>query len=117
MHTNACRRLDVEKVLHCTSKTEKEKTESRLGCRFTVLLDLPYFRPIEMLLIDPMYNLFLGTARHFARDLWIGCNILPPTALAQIETRLKNTVIPQGLGRIPVSISPGAFLTAEQCKN
>lgn len=67
-----------------------------------------------MLPIDPMHNLFLGTAKHFARDIWIGCNILLHGALTDIETRLKNTVVPSGLGRLPVSINTGTFLTADQ---
>ena len=50
------------KVIKSASKTEKAKEESRLGCQYSVLLELPNFRPIEMLLIDPMHNLFLGTA-------------------------------------------------------
>ena len=77
-----------------------------------------YFRPIEMLLIDPMHNLFLGTAKHFARDLWIGRNALDDTtALAKIEERLRNTIVPTELGRLPVSIQVGNFLTADQWKN
>lgn len=117
LRTNSRHRSDVNKILKCSTKTEREKFESQLGCRYTVLLDLPYFRPIEMLLIDPMHNLFLGTAKHFARDLWIGCDFLSPSALLKIEARLKNTIVPSGLGRLPVSINTGVFLTAEQWKN
>ena len=94
-----------------------EKLESQLGCRYSILLDLSYFRPIELLLIDLMHNLFLGTAKHFARDLWIGCSFLQPSALSKIEARLKNTVVPSGLGQLPVSINTGNFLTAEQWMN
>jgi hypothetical protein len=64
LRTNACHRSDVVKTLKCSSKTEQRKEESRLGCRYSVLLELPYFHPIEMLLIDPMHNLFLGTTKH-----------------------------------------------------
>ena len=70
-----------------------------------------------MLLIDPMHNLFLGTAKHFARDLWIERSILDSTALAKIADRLKSTIVPAGLGRLPVSINKGCFLTADQWKN
>jgi hypothetical protein len=38
-------------------------------------------------------------------------------ALAKIESKLKNTVVPPGLGRLPASIKPGTFLTADQWKN
>ena len=70
-----------------------------------------------MLLIDPMHNLFLGTAKHFARDLWIGRSTLGTTALAKIKERLRHTVVPTGLGRLLVSIEVGCFLTADQWKN
>ena len=43
-----------------------------------------------MLLIDPMHNLFLGTAKHFARDVWIGRNIIDTTGLSKIEARLNS---------------------------
>ena len=90
--------------------------EAELGCRFLSLLDLPYFRPIEMLLIDPMHNLFLGTARHVARDIWIGRSILGASAISKIEARLRSLIIPVGLGRLPTSINAGCFLTADQWK-
>lgn len=117
LRTNARHRADVNKILKCTTKREKERMELKLGCRYSVLLDLQYFRPIEMLLIDPMHNLFLGTAKHFVRKLWIGRGILSLNELEKIQVRLKNTIVPSGLGRIPVSINTGCFLTAEQWKN
>ena len=112
MRTNTRHHSDVKQTLKCTSKTERERKESQLGCRYSVLLDLPYFKPIEMLLIDAMHNLFWGTALHVSRNLWIGRSILNAEALSKIESRLKKTVVPAGLGRIPVSINHGHFLTA-----
>ena len=117
LRTNNQHRSDVSKILECTTKTRRDKMESELGCRYSSLLDLPYFCPIEMMLIDPMHNLFLGTAKHFARGIWISRNILDTCALSKIEAKLRNFVVPVGLGRIPVSISIGRFLTADQWKN
>ena len=71
LRTNSRHLNDVRKTLQCGSKAMKEKKESELGCRYSSLLDLPYYLPIQMMLIDPMHNLFLGTAKHLARDLWI----------------------------------------------
>ena len=70
-----------------------------------------------MLLIDPMHNLFLGTAKRFARKLWIGRDILTLDDLSKIENRLRNTIVPAELGRIPVTINAGTFLTADQWKH
>ena len=32
--------------------------------RYTVLLDLPYFNPIDFTAIDSMHNLYLGSGKH-----------------------------------------------------
>ena len=86
LRTNNQHRCDVNKIPECTTKTRRDKMESELGCRYSSLLDLPYFCPIEMMLIDPMHNyLFLGTAKHFARGIWINRNILDTCALSKIE--------------------------------
>ncbi len=41
-----------------TTKTMRKGLESELGCRYTVLLDLPYFNLIKMLTIDPMHKTY-----------------------------------------------------------
>ena len=64
LRTNNKHRSDVKKILQCTCKTGRSRMESECGCRPSVLLDLPYFDPVRMLLLDPMHNLFLGTAKH-----------------------------------------------------
>ena len=49
-------RENVKKIQQCSTKTARAIEESRLGCRYSVLLKLPYFNPIRMLVIDPMHN-------------------------------------------------------------
>lgn len=116
MRSNSRHRSDVNKLFKCTTKTQRDKKEIELGCRYSSLLKLSYFRPVEMVLIDPMHNLFLGTAKYFARDLWIGRNMLGSSLLDTIGDRLRRSIVPYGLGRLPVSINSGVFLTAEQWK-
>jgi len=65
--TNAGHRSDVLQLEGCKSKTELAQKELQLGCRYSSLLDLPYFDPPTMLVIDPMHNLFLGLAKHFTK--------------------------------------------------
>ena len=110
-------RSDVEKTIAAKNKTEMARLESKYGCRYTKLLDLPYFDPVRMHLIDPMHNLYLGTAKHFALDILVGRGILTPNNLLIIEQRLEKLVISVGLGRIPKKINVGVFLTAEQWMN
>ena len=56
--TNTSHRRDVEKLSHCQSRSELQQREKELGRRYSSLLDLPYFDPPTMLVIDPMHNLF-----------------------------------------------------------
>ena len=42
--------------------------ENESGCRYSVLLKLPYFDTPRMLIVDPMHNLFLGTAIKDSQD-------------------------------------------------
>ena len=44
--------------------TTVKRQQELEGCRYSVLLDLPYFDPVRMTIIDPMHNLYLGTAKH-----------------------------------------------------
>ena len=53
------------RTLDARSPAERAKLESKHGCRYSSLLQLPYFDPSRMLVIDPMHNLFLGSAKHF----------------------------------------------------
>ena len=61
---NEQHRKAVQEVLKCKTKTRQKDLESLLGCRYSCLLDLPYFDAPRMLCIDPMHNLFLGTGKH-----------------------------------------------------
>lgn len=53
----------VERLMKCKSKSSRAKLLTELGCRCSALLDLPYFDPIRMHVIDPMHNLFLGSGK------------------------------------------------------
>ena len=48
---------------NCVSESAAEKLASELGYRYTVLFELLYYASVEMCIIDPMHNLFLGTAK------------------------------------------------------
>ena len=55
----------------------KEKTPSRradlekkYGVRYTELVRLEYFDAITFTIIDPMHNLFLGTAKAMLKSIW-----------------------------------------------
>ena len=61
---NSRHRKDIDRLLKNPSKSASARSqmESDLGCR--LLLNLPYFDPVLMNIIDPMHNLFHGSASH-----------------------------------------------------
>ena len=81
--TNEDHRSKIDKIIAARNKTERNKLESEFGCRYTVLLQLPYFDPTRMLIIDPMHNLFLGTAKRM-KSIWIN-GAQPLLTPAQIQ--------------------------------
>lgn len=71
-----------------------------------------------MLVLDPMHNLFLGTAKHYVKNVWINQGILSSEDFDYIQTTIDNIVVPSGLGRIPYKIASGfSSFTADQFKN
>ena len=71
LRTNDQHRSNVEHIKKATTVKQQQELESKFGCRYSALLDLPYFDPVRMTIIDPMYNLFLGTAKHILKNAWM----------------------------------------------
>lgn len=65
----------IKLIQQCSTKTARAAMESEFGCRYSVLTKLPYFDPINMLVIDPMHNLFLGTSKHML-NLWLQLDLV-----------------------------------------
>lgn len=68
--TDDAHRLHVAQISKATTKQERQRAESEHGVRFSEFLRLPYYKPIQFLTVDPMHNLFLGTAKGFFKDIW-----------------------------------------------
>ena len=89
--------------------------ESELGCYYSTLLQLPYFNPVRMLIVDPMHNLYMGTANYVFNKIWTPRFLNNKTALSKISDSVSLLSIPSSVSfsRIP---SPATYsLTAEQC--
>ena len=87
------------------------------GCRYTELLRLPYYDGIRFVIIDPMHNLLLGTAKHMFNK-WCEKGILKSQDLAFIQDHIDGIVVPRDVGRIPNKLRGGASgMTADQWKN
>jgi len=116
--SNAQHRKDVSSVLKCKTKTQQANLESLLGCRYSVLLDLPYFDPVRMAVIDPMHNLYLGTAKHVLKRIWHDNSIIDKKNYVAIQECVDVVQVPPSLGRLPSKVlSSFAGLTADQLKN
>ena len=100
-----------------STKAALNTIERETGVRYTILLELPYFDPARMCIIDPMHNLFLGTAKKMI-ELWKECDFLPSSVLHEIQEKVNFSVSPGDLGRLPAKIESGfSGFTAEQWKN
>ena len=92
--------------------------ESANGCRYSELLLLPYFDAPKMLVIDPMHNLFLGSAKYFLKNILIEMEYISKADLEKIQQRVNSCTVPSGIGRIPMKIESGfSKFTADQWKN
>ena len=99
LRSNDQHRKDVQDINKCTTKTKRQEMESLRGCRYSSLLELPYFDPVKMLTIDPMHNLYIGTAKYMFK-LWLKLNLLSNDAVTIINARLA-TFSTSGISHLP----------------
>ena len=61
---------------HLVAPTKaKNSIEKMHGIRYSCLLQLPYWDPVKFSAVDPMHNLFLGTAKHLMH-VWFHQNMI-----------------------------------------
>ena len=109
---------NVSKIRGARTKSEQQSLESKHGCRYSEFLRLKYFNPIRMLIIDPMHNLFLGTAKRVYKDIWVKQGIITAADMSLLQERVDSVCIPSTVGRIPRKIgSQFSSFTAEEWKN
>ena len=110
-------RSNVAKIRQCKTKSSKAAMESSLGCRYSALVDLPYFDAPRQLIIDPTHNLFLGTAKYM-NTLWMKKGLLSGTHLDSIQKFVDNLSLSSDIGRIPYKIgSQFSGFKADQFKS
>ena len=117
--TDADHRSKISQIQGTNSATERNTLESKFGCRYSVLLQLPYFDPTRMLIIDPMHNLFLGTAKRM-KTIWMDNQqpLLTHDQIQTIQDRVNDMHVPSDIGRIPRKVETKfSGFTADQYKN
>ena len=101
MRTIQAHHASVDDIRKSRNKTEHNRLESLHGCRYSVLLELPYFNLIKMLMIDPMHNLFLGSVKYVMKNLWIDSGCINSSNLQSIQACIDSMCVPSDVGRIP----------------
>lgn len=103
--------LKAEKAV---TKSERVKIEREVGVRYSDLLRLPYLDIVRCHIIDPMHNLFLGTAKNVT-SLWKETGILTDSSFIAIQEKIDSLKVPACIGRLPGNIASGfSGFTAEQ---
>lgn len=98
------------------SNAARDKIQSELGIRYSELLRLPYLDIIRCHLIDPMHNLFLGTAKNVFL-LWKEKGVLNESLCDKIQQKVDSLITPVHAGRLPGKIATASGFsgfTAEQ---
>ena len=100
-----------------TSQSKHETLATKYGVYYSSLLQLENFNPLRFTAIDPMHNLYLGTAKHVFK-LWIEKNLLSKKDLKFLEDRINSFDVGTGIGRLPHRIASnyGGYM-ASQWKN
>ena len=118
IRTGSVHRQAALKLKNPITRSALQAGESESGCRYSVLLKLPYFDAPRMLIVDPMHNLFLGTAKHFLKTVWIERGIISDSQFSAIQCRIDSSMVPSDIGRIPYKVRSGfSSFTADQWKN
>ena len=110
-------RYHAFKHKNAQNRSQEISIERNEGCRFSVLLQLPYFDPIRMCIIDPMHNLLLGTSKRMM-EVWSSMKLIESKQLLDIQCIVDSFVTPSDVGRIPSKIASGfSGFTVEQWRN
>ena len=69
-----------------------------------------------MLVIDPMHNIYLGTAKHILQAIWIKNNFISTNDMKAINEKIKSWVISPEVrfNQLPAHIEYSSSFTAEQ---
>ena len=85
-----------------------------------MLQELEYFDCIRYFVVDPMHNLYLGTAKHMMKNVWLKerNEFISDEDFERIQELVDSMTVPQDIGRIPGKISCSfSGFTADQWKN
>ena len=90
-------RRAAKQTLEETSPTAQQKLCSELGARYSVLQELEYFDCIRYFVVDPMHNLYLGTAKHMMKNVWLNekNDFISDEDFQRIQELVDSMTVPQ----------------------
>lgn len=99
------------------NRSQQQTFESQHGLRYSELVQLPYFEISRYCVVDPMHNLFEGTAHHFMKTI-LKSDLLTDDAMKIVEERALAIQPPSDVGRLPLKVaSKFAGFKADQWRN
>ena len=102
------------------TQSARDKMEKKYGSRYSAFMKLPYFDCVRFHVVDPMHNLFLGTAKYVMKKVWLNEEypLIPKTLHQHIQERVDKCLTPSSIGRIPHKIASAfSSFTADQWKS
>ncbi|XP_078703166.1 uncharacterized protein LOC144928530 isoform X3 [Branchiostoma floridae x Branchiostoma belcheri] len=94
----------AERSKSSKTRAEQKRIEAEFGARYSSFLNLPYFDPIRMHVVDPMHNLLEGTAKRVLQ-MWKETNVLSNSSFKTLQSRVDNMKVPSDLdGGLPGKI-------------
>ena len=106
--------------IRAKSKSERDTIEKIYGSRFTQLNLLPYFDSINQIALDPMHNLFEGTAKRVMKKIWLNDEnpLIRKKDFEKVHDTISAFKTPSSIGRLPLKVLSGySSFTADQWKN
>src|SRR5271154_3466283 len=85
----------------CNSDASRKRFVKQSGVRWSKLMRLPYFDPIQFLTVDSMHCLFLSIAKWIVKRIWVDGNVLTLDNLKSIQKKMNKVQVLSNLGRIP----------------
>ena len=117
LRTHENHKKNAKSTLSAKTPTERKKQELEVGSKFTEFFHLPYYDCVRYAIIDPLHNLFLGTAKRLQHH-WIEIGLLSSDKLSIIQQRVDSFKVPSHVGHLPRKISSGfSNMTADEWKN
>ncbi len=114
---NATHRRHVKEIKAANTLNKREELEKKYGCRYSCLLKLPYYDAVRMsTVVDPLHNMFLGTAKHIVKSAWLPS--LSESDLKLLQSWVDEIIVSGDIGRIPRKIASNfKTFTGQQWKN